>query len=408
MLNGGSATSYADAAKNRALSPEAFELLEGAFQAAAKAAEGAPKGTSSAYFESDGSAGPTFLLLKMRSLLINILEYQKQTGDYTSRPLPFFQMTSKATDTAIRDAYERYRTHPLLIELIQKTGIDPTYGESAIQGLIGALSPQSDGKIRHIFDRAGGKMDCGLALPGGHGENFRILAPIYQKLREQGIRWVYLGNVDNSGYTVDSASIATLALRGADAAFEFSWKTSVDIKGGVLVEMENRQLSTADIGQAISQADLETQERAGKKVLFNCATGLFDLDYLIPNLPFISDNLPIRVSEQNKEAGRYAQAEQTTWELLGLMRKPLIFAVSKERRFVAAKTLMETLLASPLGAQLETAAGIDASVRADSARLRRGFQALLTEEYGFKQGEDGKMQALSFTELEALLQKSAP
>jgi len=408
VLNGGSATSYADIAKNEALSPRAFELLKHTFNDAASAAEGAPKGTTSAYFERDGRPGPSFLLLKMRSLLIHALEYRLLTGNYETKPLPFFQMTSQATDAPLKAAYEKYRSDPLVKDLINKTGVDPSHCESAVQGLIGALSPSSAGLPRRIFDAAGGRPESALALPGGHGENFRILADIYRKLQADGIRWAYLGNVDNSGYTVDSVAIAILALRGANAAFEFSWKTSVDRKGGVLVQGPNGRLSVADIGQAISQKELDNEEECGKRVLFNCATGLFNLDYLVPRLEYIADALPIRVSDQEKEAGNYAQAEQTTWEVLGLMENPLIFAVSKERRFVAAKTLMETLLASPISAKLETAQEIDASLRADSMRLRRGLEKLLNDEYGFTLGADQRRRPLTANELEAALQKNGP
>jgi hypothetical protein len=48
------------------------------------------------------------------------------------------------------------------------------------------------------------------------------------------------------------------------------------------------------------------------------------------------DSLPI-ASGAGQGGGRYAQTEQTTWEVLGLMEDPLIFAVAKEKRFVAAK-----------------------------------------------------------------------
>ena len=400
VLNGGSATTYIDAKKNLELDPAAFEALRVPFESAALAARDTPKGATSAYYEADGKPGPSFLLLKMRSLLLRAMEYRSLTGDDKTQILPFFQMTSDATCEQLNAAYEAYRRDPLIAPLIEHTGIDPTAAIGAVQPLLAAITHSSEGFPRRIFDRAFGRADSGIALPGGHGENFRVLASTYRRLKDRGIRWAYLGNVDNSGYTVDPVAVAITALRGANAAFEFSWRTSMDVKGGVLVEGHDGKLSVADIGQAIDRETLASEEASGKRALFNCATGLFDLDYLVPRLEGIMDHLPIRVSEQDKEGGRYAQAEQTTWEVLGLMEDPLIFAVAKEKRFVAAKTLMESLLASPIGETIEKNEAVDAGLRAASARLRSGFGRLLETEYGFSAAEgSGGRRPLTIAEL---------
>jgi UDP-N-acetylglucosamine pyrophosphorylase len=400
VLNGGSATTYGDRKKNRSLDPASFSAFEHDFESLAQELHDKPKGVTCAYVEADGSPGPSFLLLKLRSLLIHAMEYRRLTGDRERPVLPFFQMTSMATDRALRQAYEEYREHPLLADLIGPAGIDPTKAEGAVQGFIAALSHSSEGSERRIFDRAYGKSDTGLAMPGGHGENFRVLSEVYASLRERGYRWIYIGNVDNSGYTIDPAAVAITALRDAQGAMEFSWRTALDVKGGVLVENPEGVLSVADIGQAIRPEDLAEQEASGGTALFNCATGLFDLEYLVPRLESIADKLPIRVSDQDKEAGRYAQAEQTTWEVLGLLDRPQILAVAKERRFIAAKMLMETLLAGPLGARIDTDPAVPLAIRETAARLRNGLYYLLENEYGFS-GPDagGRRRVLSAQEL---------
>ncbi|AEJ18918.1 UTP--glucose-1-phosphate uridylyltransferase [Gracilinema caldarium] len=407
VLNGGSATTYGDSKKNQALSPSAYELLREDFFSQAEQCKNNPKGITSAYFEADGTAGPSFLLLKMRSLLIHALEYRLLSGDYSKPILPFFQMTSDSTDEKLYEAYEQYREAPLLAELIQETHVDPTKALSAKQGLIGALTHSSEGLPRRIFDRAYGIPNRGLALPGGHGENFRILAPIYRQLHEQGIRFVYLGNVDNSGYTIDPIELAYFALKhhceGSEAAFEFAWRTPVDVKGGILVQDATGNFTVGEIGQRISSDQVQTEETKGAHVLFNCATGLFSLDYLLDNLDSIPDKLPIRVSDQDKEAGKYAQAEQTTWEILGLMKKPQIMAVKKNKRFIAAKMLLETFLASPRGIILDQADNVDAPIKETSRLLRSGLQKLLVEEYGFKQ-EYGHYKPRGLAELRDFIQ----
>ena len=408
VLNGGSATTYIDEKKNRELDGNAFRLFENEFRETARVSKAAPKGVTPAFVGMDGNSGPSFLLLKMRSILLRALEYRIVSGDAKTPVLPFFQMTSGATDSALAEAYARYRNDPLLSALIQRTGIDPTDAAGAVQPMLAALSPLSEGLPRNLFDKAWGTKDTGLALPGGHGENFRVLADTYRALRAKGVRWAYLGNVDNSGYTVDPVSLAITALKGADAAFEFSWRTKMDVKGGVLVELPDGTLSTADIGQAISKEALAVEEAGGKPILFNCATGLFDLDFLVPRLQEIADGLPIRVSEQDKEAGRYAQAEQNTWEILGLAKSPLIFAVAKESRFVAAKMLMETLLSSPIGKRMEAAPPSERpapALMATSADLQKGFSRLLEREYGFTKKNNGSYQPISVLEFESTIKK---
>ncbi len=394
VLNGGSATSYFDENKNTELSDRAFGLLRPLIEKLAKQWGNAPKGLTPAYIGLDETEGPSFLLLKMRALLLRALEYQRLSGKTKSGLFPFFQMTSAATDAPLAAAYKAYRNDALLAPLIDMANSDPTSALSAVQPLLAALSPASAGLPRSVFDRAGGVPHTGIALPGGHGENFRVLAPIYRHLRDQGIRWAYLGNVDNSAYTVNPAAVAFTALNGAQASFEFSVRTALDIKGGVLAlkappELNSGQppraagrLMVAEIGQTISRVDLDAEENAGKRALFNCATGLFDLDYLVPNLERIADSLPIRVSEQDKKLGHYAQAEQNTWEILGLLDKPLVFAVTKAERFIAAKTIMETLLASPIGAILEKDETISEALKNVSAALRPALSAIIKREYG--------------------------
>jgi len=154
-------------------------------------------------------------------------------------------------------------------------------------------------------------------------------------------------------------------------------------------------------------------EKEGGPALFNCATGLFDLDWLISKIEEIAQDLPIRVSDQDKDAGRYAQAEITTWEVLPLVEDPLILAVPKERRFIAAKMLMETLLSSPdrkdepgsaEAAPSQAAPSQAAPLKAAAERLKAGFRDLLSSRYGLVEGVEGRRRALSVKELEERIQ----
>ncbi|MFW6288478.1 MAG: hypothetical protein ACOC2Q_01720, partial [Spirochaetota bacterium] len=106
VLNGGSATSYADTTKNASFSSELFDLLGDPLERLADVSRGRAKGLTPAFVQPDGSFGPSFLQLKMRNLLImaqrsrTALE-KHAPGSSASLPqplLPLFEMTSIHTD----------------------------------------------------------------------------------------------------------------------------------------------------------------------------------------------------------------------------------------------------------------------------------------------------------------------
>jgi hypothetical protein len=386
VLNGGSATSYADIKKNSALDSVAFESVRGLFDVLAEECRGSPKGVTPAYINPDGTPGFSFLFLKLRMILEHKKLYRDMTGRSAADILPAFQMTSIHTDRAVQDAYREYIMHPGLKPLADELGCPSIEMFTATQTMMAAITHSSEGRPRRIFDRAWGKSDTGIAMPGGHGQNFQILAPIYRKLYARGIRYIWIGNIDNMGYTIDPVGLAIFALSGKEAAFEESWRTPMDVKGGILVCDSTGKLTCADIGPAINAQDVLDFESKGKPVLFNCGIGLFDLERLIPRLPDIPFQLPLRITDQDKDAGRYAQAEQITWEIIGLLDDPLFFAVEKNKRFIAAKLLMETILTSMPPEKTGTA-GLDEVSR----HLHDGLAVLFERDYGLVL-RDGRWQ----------------
>lgn len=381
VLNGGSATSYADLKKNKAFGEETFEALRPSFEALAPACKDRPKGLTPAYVNADGSAGASFLLLKARARLVAAQSYIAKYGRPGPDFLPLFQMSSVGNDAELRAAYEDYARSPFLEALSESTGLAACGFETGVQPLVAAFTHSLEGRPKRIFDRAHGRPDTAIALPGGHGQCFRILAPVLAGLHARGIRYAWLGNVDNIGYLPDPVELAMLALSGRPAAFDFSLRTPVDVKGGILVEEDSGRRTVADIGPAISFDEVRRLEDQGASILFNCATGLFDLDWLMPRIDDLSRRLPVRVSDQDKDAGRYSQAEQVTWEVTGLLPSFLAFAVDKYDRFMAAKLLAETLLTSGV-AMGDTRIPTDL---ADTSRLlKAGLERKLAGPYGLE------------------------
>jgi hypothetical protein len=387
VLNGGSATSYADSKKNLAFGQGVFDALAPSYGLLAPLCKNRPKGLTPAYLEGDGTPGASFLLLKMRARLIAALRARERGEKIGGSFMPLFQMTSVSNDAQIEEAYEEYRAHPLIAPLAAKLGLEGTKWATGVQPMVAAYTHSSEGRPKRVFDRAHGKADSAIALPGGHGQCFRILAPSLRALHESGVRFAYLGNVDNLGYVPDPVEIAILALSGLPAAFDFSLRTPMDVKGGILVDTtgakpgEASGRTVADIGPAISFDEVKRLEAAGSSILFNCAIGLFDLDYLVPALDEIGRKLPVRFTDQDKDAGRYSQAEQVTWEVASILPGFLAFAVDKFDRFIAAKLLAETLLTSG-------AAALDARVPPELAETSRKLKAALERKlagpYGLK------------------------
>jgi UTP--glucose-1-phosphate uridylyltransferase len=385
VLNGGSATSYADSKKNLAFGEGVFEALAPSFDLLAPLCKGVPKGLTPAYLEGDGTPGASFLLLKMRARLVAALRARERGEKVGDSFMPLFQMTSVSTDAELAEAYEEYRGHPLIAPLARELGIEACRWATGVQPMLAAYTHSSEGRPKRVFDRAHGRTDSTIALPGGHGQCFRILAPVLRALRDSGVRFAYLGNVDNLGYLPDPVEIAVLALSGQCAAFDFSLRTPMDVKGGILVATPSEDTpsgrTVADIGPAISFDEVRRLESAGSSILFNCAIGLFDLDWLVPRLEEIGRGLPVRFTDQDKDAGRYSQAEQVTWEVAGMLPGFLAFAVDKFDRFIAAKLLAETLLTS--GA----AAGdprVPPELAGTSRKLRAALERKLSGPYGLE------------------------
>jgi UDP-N-acetylglucosamine pyrophosphorylase len=386
ILNGGSASSYFDRKKNQSFSEQLLDICHTEFETLANLAKDKAKGLAPAFINPDGTPGPSFIELKMRALLIQALKYQVTVAPRTGLA-PMFQMTSVYNNEQINAAYLEYRSSPYLQDLIAATGIPITDVKTGVQPMLAAYTHSEQGRPKNVFTRAYGAVNSTLPMPGGHGQNFAILRQVYRDLFHNGIRYVYLGNVDNLGYTVDPVALAIVALHRKTAGFEFSFRTAVDIKGGILIYDQRHRLNCADIGPAISPAEVLAAESSGKSILFNCATGLFDLEYLVNHLESISENLPMRISDQNKDAGRYAQAEQVTWEIIGMLENFIIFGVTKYKRFLAAKLVLEGLMASGAGLshpQYPTDPDPKNNLKAIAVKLNQGLENRLQTVYGLQ------------------------
>ena len=112
VLNGGSATSYADSKKNLAFGQDVFEALAPAYERLAPLCKDEPKGLTPAYLQPNGSPGESFLLLKMRARLVAARRAKERGEKLDDSFMPLFQMTSVSNDARVAQAYEEYRAIP--------------------------------------------------------------------------------------------------------------------------------------------------------------------------------------------------------------------------------------------------------------------------------------------------------
>ncbi|AHH11184.1 UTP--glucose-1-phosphate uridylyltransferase (plasmid) [Borrelia coriaceae] len=342
ILNGGSATSYFDILKNSKFNEELYGVYANKILEAKESFGHLPKGITPAYVNEDGSYGFSFLALKLRHLLMLSLRYYDLYGKHIKPSV--FQMTSYKTDQLISNCLSNIFDDNLIKEL-NHCGFLKKDILTAIQPLVYCYNKLDDGQYEYFKYKTNGNLNL-LALPAGHGQSFKVLRDIYFKLYNSGKKFVYIGNVDNIGFTVNLKALAIMAVTNSSSGFEFSVKTSLDTKGGILVLDENEHLTCVDIGSGISSETVLKAESGGFKILFNCATGLFNLEYLIENIDRIISDMPIRVIEQAKDFGQYTAIEQVTWEVMRIVDNPLIFEVNREDRFLPAKLFVDTLIMS--------------------------------------------------------------
>lgn len=353
LLNGGSASSYFDQKKNHGFSPQLYELFSSEFESLKAKYQSLPKALCPAFLEGSQdegfSEGPSFMSLKLRS----VLEMQKSSRDFRERKalgpassqMKVFQMTSQLTQQALAK-YLKHNwqndTAQLGFRASQLGWLPEENISGAQQSLISTFSKDAAGKWSFFSDKNGDY----LPMPGGHGQVFTTLKETWRELRRQGIHYISIGNIDNIAYNPEKLFIGLLALSGKNAFFACSYRTAVDNKGGVLLRQPNGKLSCFDIGVGVDKSIFQRAEEEEKPLLFNCAIGYFHLDYLLDNIERIIAQLPLRISEQNKEKGHYWQVEQVAWEVLGLLDSSIIGAVKKEEYFLAAKLQLESFVNS--------------------------------------------------------------
>lgn len=404
VLNGGSATSYIDPIHNRRMSAPLFEEWHTMFEHAKEQYAHLPKALCPALYNRNGRAGPTFMELRARHLLRASMQMDREGGE----GVRLFQMTSQSNHNAIVQATEEafahwHRGKPN--RAVRAQYRDTSRGGGALcapQPLLATFAHHGEAELAlettpPLFRSASAAANASAGhasaspplgpygLPGGHGQSLYVLRPLLQKLLAGGTRFVFLGNIDNLGYTLNPIGLAYLVLQDGEALFEAVPRSAVDVKGGVLARRAaDGKLCNAELGS--DGVDIETvitSERAGKSVLFNCAIGLFDLERLLLKLDDYLARLPVHCLHKKTARGEYWQLEQITWDIIGLIDAPYILVGNKTERFLAAKLISETFLLS--GLPIKTAGDLIEI----ASQLHGAMQTVMADDYGivYRAGE---------------------
>lgn len=382
LLNGGSATSYIDQLHNHRFSPPLFQQWKERFDDAHAKYAHLPKALCPALYNYDGTAGPTFMELHARHVT--------RASAACATPIPLFQMTNSVSNADITRATQAAfgRHYPAAPKRASAHYMDAAEERMlcVAQPLVATFAYRTGDTefpmdaTPALFRERASTLPYGL--PGGHGQCFHALRAILEGLLDNGTRFIFLGNVDNLGYTINPIGLAYLALEGGVGGFEAVPRSAVDIKGGVFVRTREGRMRNTELGGGVTMDEVAQSEAAGKTVLFNCAVGLFDLERLLLRLDEYLRLLPVHCMHKKTARGEYWQLEQLAWDIVECIDDPYIFVSNKTERFLSAKLIIESFILSGLPAKMPP------HLSDIATRLHNATQDSMAREYGvlYKEG----------------------
>jgi UTP--glucose-1-phosphate uridylyltransferase len=191
--------------------------------------------------------------------------------------------------------------------------------------------------------------------PPGHGDVYLALwsTGLLQALRDRGIRWAFVSNVDNLGATFDPAILGHLDAHGVEFAMEVTDKTLADIKGGTLIRRGGR-LCLLEVAQVEPEHVGDFQDVKAFSV-FNTNNLWWRLDALAERLEQAALELPMIVNPKKVEGREVVQLETAMGAAVGSFDRAIGIRVPRTR-FAPVKTTSDLL-----------------AVRSDAYDLDEGF-----------------------------------
>ena len=183
--------------------------------------------------------------------------------------------------------------------------------------------------------------------PPGHGDIYLSLAEsgIAKTLLEQGIKYLFVSNIDNLGATMDEKILAHFASSGAPFLMEVTRRTAADSKGGHLAKGLDGQLLLREVAQC-PPSDIESFQNIEKHKFFNTNNLWLNLELIEKELSTVT--LPLIVNKKtvdpkDAQSTPVVQAETAMGAAIAVFQGSQALNVPRTR-FAAVKKTSDLLL----------------------------------------------------------------
>jgi UTP--glucose-1-phosphate uridylyltransferase len=170
------------------------------------------------------------------------------------------------------------------------------------------------------------------------------------KMRQNGIRYIFVSNSDNLGAWLDTAILGYFARNDIPFLMEVVERTDMDRKGGHLARNNEKRLILREIAQTAKE-DLESFQNIDKYVFFNTNNIWINLDALCDALDKFQGVLPLPIIKNEKylnprdsTSPRVYQVETAMGAAIGLFSNARVVESSRIR-FCPVKNSEDLLVA---------------------------------------------------------------
>lgn len=181
--------------------------------------------------------------------------------------------------------------------------------------------------------------------PTGHGDIYASLldSGLIEELKNEGIRYLFVSNIDNLGAVLDSRPLVYMREHGLTFLMEVTRRTDNDRKGGHLARSKDGGLLLREIAQC-PEEDLTHFQDINKHRFFNTNNLWIDLNAVTEawtELPLIVNRKPVKPHQP--DSPQVVQLEQAMGAAIGIVEKAGAIEVERDR-FAPVKTTNELFL----------------------------------------------------------------
>nr|XP_061792384.1 UTP--glucose-1-phosphate uridylyltransferase-like [Nerophis lumbriciformis] len=263
-------------------------------------------------------------------LTVKQIEHLNKTYD---ADVPLVLMNSFNTDDETQKILLKYKHHRLKIHTFNQSRY-PRINKESLLPIAKSLGLNADG---------------GEAwYPPGHGDIYTSLynSGLLERLLNEGKEYIFVSNIDNLGATVDLRILCRLIGQAADKRCEFVMevtdKTRADVKGGTLIQYEDR-LRLLEIAQ-VPKDHVDEFKSVSKFKIFNTNNLWISLSAIKRLIDNNALDMEVIVNPKTLEGGlNVIQLETAVGAAIKCFRNAMGINVPRSR-FLPVKTSSDLLL----------------------------------------------------------------